>query len=423
MDAPLPSPRRLTPSATLAINERSAALQAQGREIYRFGLGQSPFPVPASVVAALRRNAHQKDYLPVAGLPALRAAVAAWHQRHDGLQARAEDVLIGPGSKELMFLLQLVLDCELVVPAPCWVSYVPQAQVLGRPVACLPTRFADRWQLQAATLDAHCRADPGRPRLLILNSPGNPDGDTYGPAALSALADVARRHGVLVLSDEIYGPLHFGGAAPSFGRWYPEGTITSGGLSKWCGAGGWRLGTALFSPALASIRDAVAAAASETFTSVAAPIQHAAVTAFQGGAELEHYLVQSRRVLAGLAHGAALRLGSAGARVHTPTAAFYLWADLGPHAQALARRGIVDSAGLAEGLLDQAGVAVLPGSAFQMAPERLCIRLATVDFDGTAALAIAEGSAPDAAIPPPDLQAAVGRVWAGIDALTAWVQG
>ena len=100
--------RGMKPSATVAINERSNALIAEGRQVYKMGLGQSPFPVAAPVVEALREHAPEKDYLPVKGLKALRDAVAAYHHRSHGVECSGDDVLIGPGSKELMFLLQLV---------------------------------------------------------------------------------------------------------------------------------------------------------------------------------------------------------------------------------------------------------------------------------------------------------------------------
>ena len=90
-------------SATLAMNERSAALIRAGRPLYRLGFGQSPFPVPTSVVEALQAHAHEKDYLPVRGLPALREAVAQHHREQQGLDQSADDVLIGPGSKQLLF--------------------------------------------------------------------------------------------------------------------------------------------------------------------------------------------------------------------------------------------------------------------------------------------------------------------------------
>ena len=110
--------RGMLPSATVAINERCNDLVAQGREVFKLGLGQSPFPVPDVVVDELKRNAHQKAYLPVKGLPALRQTIAEYHRRIDGVSASAQDVLIGPGSKELMFLLQLVYGADLVIPTP-----------------------------------------------------------------------------------------------------------------------------------------------------------------------------------------------------------------------------------------------------------------------------------------------------------------
>ncbi|MCU0405183.1 MAG: aminotransferase class I/II-fold pyridoxal phosphate-dependent enzyme, partial [Chitinophagaceae bacterium] len=100
--------RSLKPSATLLINERSNALVQQGRKVYKLGLGQSPFPVPDPVVRALQENAFQKDYLPVKGLPALRDAICGFYERHSGVRHDPEYTIIGPGSKELLFLLQLV---------------------------------------------------------------------------------------------------------------------------------------------------------------------------------------------------------------------------------------------------------------------------------------------------------------------------
>jgi len=111
--------RGLTQSATLAINDRSNRMLAEGRKIHKLGLGQSPFPVPEPVVESLKQHAGRKEYLPVAGLPELKEAVAAYHQRVDGLHFTADNIIIGPGSKELLFLLQLVYYGDLLVPAPC----------------------------------------------------------------------------------------------------------------------------------------------------------------------------------------------------------------------------------------------------------------------------------------------------------------
>ena len=380
----------LRQSATLAVNARSNALYREGRRVYKMGLGQSPFPVPTEVVDALTLHASEKDYLPVTGLPALREAVAEFHRKKDRIDAQAEGVLIGPGSKELLFLLQLTFYGELLVPSPSWVSYVPQARILGRPIRLIPTRYADNWRVTPRQLAAICQEDADRPRLLVLNYPGNPEGGSYSADELQELAAVARRFGVILLSDEIYGQLHHRGEHVSVARFYPEGTIVSSGLSKWCGAGGWRLGTFAFPPDLAWLMEAMAAVASETYTSVSTPIQFAAVRAFKDGLAIERYLWHVRRILAGLGQRCAESLRRAGARVRPPVGAFYLFPDFSPFDERLAERGIQDSNTLCERLLEETGVAVLPGIAFQRPAEELTARLAYVNFDGAKALSASE---------------------------------
>lgn len=387
--------RGLGASATLAINERCAALRAAGRQVFRLGLGQSPFPVPEPVVAALRTHAAEKDYLPVKGLPTLREAISGYLQRTEGLQYRADHILVGPGTKELMFLLQLVYYGDLVIPTPSWVSYAPQAHIIGRHIRWLPTRPEDALGVTPDALEALCREDPDRPRLLILNTPGNPTGVAYSPAQLEAIAEVARRYRMLLLSDEIYSGTRFRGEHVSIARYYPEGTIISNGLSKWCGAGGWRLGAAAFPSQLGWLLDGMAAVASETFTSTSAPIQHAAVTAFRGGDWLDNYLQRSRRVLCALADHFHARLTAAGATCAPAQGGFYLFPCFDALAERLAARGVHTSDELCERLLEETGVATLPGTAFGRPRQELSLRLAYVDFDGGPALAAAENETVD----------------------------
>jgi aspartate aminotransferase len=381
--------RGLEQSATLAINEKCRELRRQGRKIYNLGLGQSPFPVPNPVVSALKRSAHEKDYLPVKGLPALREAVAEYHRKQDQVAAQSDYVIVGPGSKELMFLLQLVFYGEITVPTPSWVSYVPQAQIIGRNVQLVHTTFENRWRVTPELLESHYESenDDLRPRILILSYPGNPDGRSYSTDELKEIARVARQFEVIILSDEIYGRLHHEGKHVSVARFYPERTIISSGLSKWCGAGGWRLGTFTFPSDLDWLIEAIAAVASETYTSVSAPIQYAAVRAFQGGSLIDRYLVNARAILKGLGTYIARIVSQTGIRVHDPTGAFYLFLDFTPLAEALATRGIVNSTQLCDTLLEETGVALLPGVAFNRPSWELTARLAYVDFDGRKALA------------------------------------
>jgi len=393
--------RGLSQSATIAINNRSRSLQTQGRMVYRLGLGQSPFPVPLPVVDALKQHAHEKDYLPAEGHPELRRTVAEFHRTKDGVEADAGDVLVGPGSKELMFMLQLVYYGNLILPSPCWVSYIPQAQIIGRKVRLIQTKAQENWRIKAEQVDRLCSKDHDEflPRILILNYPGNPDGCTYTSDELKDLAEVARRYEIILLSDEIYGQLHHEGTHVSVARYYPERTIISGGLSKWCGAGGWRLGTFTFPKDLDWLREMMAVVASETYTSVSAPIQCAAIRAFRGGVRIERYLWHCRRILKQLGNRCADTLNQAGIYTPTPEGAFYLFLDFSKHAEKLAERGITDSQTLCERLLEETGVAILAGSSFGRSEQELTARLAYVDFDGAKALTASEAISLEQALP------------------------
>ena len=201
----------LTTSATIAIQQHCRDLIKNGQKIYRLGLGQSPFPVPDVVVKELQNNAHQKDYLPVKGLPRLQEVLAEHHKRVFGISCTTENIIIGPGSKELMFLLQLVYDGEIIIPMPAWVSYLPQARIVGRSVTKIMTTFENQWKITPDDLEAICRLDPDRSRLLILNYPSNPTGQTYNQEELIELAEVFRKYKILVLSDEIYAKIGYDG--------------------------------------------------------------------------------------------------------------------------------------------------------------------------------------------------------------------
>lgn len=417
--------RGVDQSPTLAINERSWALEDEGQTVFRLGLGQSPFPVPVPVVDEMKNHAHEKDYLPVKGLPALRTAVANFHRRKDDLDVRPEQVIVGPGSKELLFLLQLVYYGELIVPTPCWVTYVPQAAILGKQVRLVPTSFEERWRMTAENFERICEQenDKFRPRILILNYPGNPEGGTYTADELKAIAEVARKYEVILLSDEIYGQLHHRGEHVSVARYYPEGTIISSGLSKWCGAGGWRLGTFAFPRSLDWLLESIAAVASETYTSVCAPVQYAAVRAFTGGVRIERYLWHARRILAALGGECARILTAAGIRVHPPEGGFYLFPDFTPLAAELEQRGVDGSESLQQLLLEETGVALLPGTSFGRPEKELTVRLAYVDFDGSGALAASETHPLDEPLPEDFTRQYCFKVVEAVRRIARWVKG
>ncbi|MDT8445047.1 MAG: pyridoxal phosphate-dependent aminotransferase, partial [Desulfuromonadales bacterium] len=296
------------------------------------------------------------------------------------------------------------------------------AQIAGRHVHWLPTSRDNRWLLTPGELDKLCRKDPSKPRIVILNYPNNPTGCSYTDAELAALAEVVRKYHVIMLSDEIYGELHFEGEHTSIARHYPEGTIISSGLSKWCGAGGWRLGTFAFPAELDWLVNAMAVVASETFTATSAPIQYAAVRAFRGGPRIEAYLSQSRRILKTLNDHCLARFTAADVFVAPPQGAFYMLPDFSAHRDTLLSRGITTGTELCQRVLEETGVAFLPGSAFGRPEEELTARIALVDFDGAKTLAAAERTPLHEPLPADFLTTNCFKMIEAIDLVCDWIK-
>ncbi len=412
--------QNLGKSATLAINEHSAALDRDGKDIIRFGFGQSPFPVPEVVVNTLKNFAYRKEYISVEGLPELRAAVANYYTDTLVTDCDASQVFIGPGSKELMFLLQMILDGETIIPTPSWVSYPPQAAMLKRNVIYIQTSADSNWLLSADQLDAKLNHSSSATKLLILNYPGNPSGTTYQKSDLIALAEIARKHEVLILSDEIYGRLNHDGSHQSIAKFYPEGTIISSSLSKWCGAGGWRLGHFLFPKEMTQLMQSMAAAASETFSCVSAPVQYAAVRAYQTDEPINDYLFHVRSVLETVGNYCAKKLNDSGIITMRPEGGFYLFPDFSEYREFLSTKGVSDSESLCRKLLEETGVALLPGSAFFRKPAELTARLAYVTFDGEKALGHSRNNSSDI-LSIDDLSPVCNRVVEGISRIIDWI--
>ena len=285
--------KNLKPSSTLLINETSKKLEEQGRKIFKFGFGQSPFKVPEDVVEELKKNAHQNKYLPMQGLSELREVVAKYTSTKKNYDYKSENVIIGPGSKELMFLLHIIFDGEIILPAPSWVSYAPQA-VLGRnKIQILQTKRENNWFPTGKEIEKIILKDKNKNYLLFINSPNNPSGQIC--QNLEEIADVAKKYNLIILSDEIYSELSFEDNYRSISSYCPDKTIVSTGLSKWCGAGGWRLGYFLIPDSLNDIKEMINVLASETFSAVSAPIQYAAIKAYEN--DHSDYIDKSKNIL------------------------------------------------------------------------------------------------------------------------------
>ena len=361
----------LKPSSTLLINETSRKLEEQGKKIYKFGFGQSPFKVPEDVVEELKNNSHQNKYLPMQGLLELRNAVAKYTSKKKNFEYKSENVIIGPGSKELMFLLHIIFDGEIILPAPSWVSYAPQA-ILGRnKIQILQTKRENNWFPTAAEIEKVILKNKNKNYLLFLNSPNNPSGQIC--ENLGEISEIANKYNLIILSDEIYSELTFEDSFKSISNFCPEKTIISTGLSKWCGAGGWRLGYFLIPDNLLDIKNMINVLASETFSAVSAPIQYAAIKAYEN--DHSNYINKSKNILSAVGNYVYENLKSNKILINKPQGGFYLMPEF-------LNKKFKSSSEMCDSILNNTGVALLPGSDFGFDETKMLARLSFTDFDG-----------------------------------------
>ena len=361
----------LKPSSTLRINETTEELENQGKKIFKFGFGQSPFQVPSDVVDQLKGNAHQNKYLPIQGLQELRDSIAKYTSNKKNYNYKSANIIIGPGTKELMFLLHVLFDGDILLPVPSWVSYAPQA-ILGRnKIQWVQTTRNNNWFPTGEDIEKIILKDKSKNYLLFLNSPNNPSGQIC--ENLEELSLIVKKYKVIILSDEIYSELSFEEGFKSIASFCPEKTIISTGLSKWCGAGGWRLGYFIIPNTLNILRDAINVLASETFSSVSAPIQYAAITAYSN--DYSEYLDNSKNILRAVGNYVYENLKSNKVIINKPQGGFYLMPEF-------SNKTFSTSPEMCDNLLKETGVVLLPGSDFGFDKKRMLARLSFTDFNG-----------------------------------------
>ena len=363
--------KNLKPSSTLMINETSKQMEDQGKKIFKFGFGQSPFTIPQDVIEELKNNAYQNKYLPMQGLSELREVVAKYTSKKKNHEYNSDNVIIGPGSKELMFLLHVIFDGEIILPTPSWVSYAPQA-ILGRnKIQILQTKRENNWFPSGQEIEEIILKDEKKNYLLFLNSPNNPSGQVC--EKLDEISNVAKKHNLIILSDEIYSELTFKENYKSISNFCPEKTIISTGLSKWCGAGGWRLGYFIIPDALSKLNKMINVLASETFSAVSAPIQYAAIKAYEN--DHTKYIRKSKNILSAVGKYVYSNLKSNKVLINEPQGGFYLMPEF-------LNNKFKTSLEMCDSILKDTGVALLPGSDFGFNSNKMLARLSFTDFDG-----------------------------------------
>lgn len=376
-------------SPTLAINRIVGERRLAGKSVLNLGFGEAGLnPLPA-MVEQLARHASASDYRPSAGGAGVREAAAGYWSRRR-LPTQADDIVVGPGSKAVIFATLAGLEGAVILPRPSWVSYAPQANLLGRRVVYADVSphvggIPDPVALSEAVTRA--RNEGVNARILVVTIPDNPTGTAASRADIEALCRVCEEHELTVISDEIYRDLYTDPTAlVSPAELLPAATIVTCGMSKNLSVGGWRVGFARY-PANdfgEELRRAVCGVASEVWSGLASPMEEAATWALAEPPEVTEWIAKSRALhldVVGSFYEVVERLGIDCRR---PTAAYYLYPRLDPmRHEGVRRLDIVDDAVLAAYLLDNHGVATLPGSAFGDIPARCCLRIATSLLYGT----------------------------------------
>ena len=342
---------RVEPSATLAISNLAAELEADGVDVVDLSVGEPDFPTPENVVAAGKQaiDDGHTGYAPSNGIPQLKEAIAE-KLDGDGLDYSTDGIIVTPGGKQALYeTFQALVDDgdEVVLLDPAWVSYEAMAKMAGGELSRVDLSGHD-FQL-APAIDELAATVTDDTELLVVNSPSNPSGAVFGDEALEAVRDLAVDHDVTVVSDEIYDAITYGVEQTSLGSLAGMGdrTVTVNGFSKAYSMTGWRLG---YLAAPAPLVEQAAKLQSHSVSCATHFVQYAGVEALENTddavAEMREAFRERRDMLVDL-------FADHGKEVPFPDGAFYMMLSVDADDQAWC-----------EGAIEEAHVATVPGSAF-----------------------------------------------------------
>ena len=351
---------RISVSSTAAVLQKAEELKAGGAKLVDFGAGEPDFPTPDHIKRAAIRALEENftKYTPTGGIRELKQALVERHAHDFGSNYTVEECLVTVGGKQAIFeaiVATLNDGDEVILPVPYWVSYLDIIHYAGGKAVLLPTRESEGFAVHSEAVQ---QLITPKTRLMVINSPNNPTGAVVPAEEMEKLLALAIRHGLLLLSDECYCHFLYDGVQPfSLGASKDrEHLLIVGSLSKTYAMTGWRVGFALGSAKLLANMLKLQSHSTSNATSIA---QKAAVEAMRGPQDsvstmLAEYCWRRDRVVKGLC-------AIPGIRCVLPRGAFYVYPNVGAY---LNKNGLGDATALAEKLLEEAQVALVPGSAF-----------------------------------------------------------
>jgi aspartate aminotransferase len=348
---------RLGTESAFEVLAHARRLEAEGRSIIHLEIGEPDFATPQNIIDAAVRalNDGATHYTPASGIPQVREATARYITKHTGVPTKAENIVLTPGSKNILLFALLILveeGDEVIIPDPGYPIYRSLVEFIGGKAVSLPVRQENSFRIDPAELRSLVT---DRTRVLIVNSPANPTGGVLTRDDCEQVAKIAMEHDLVVISDEIYNRLVYDGSHVSLYTidGMPERTILLDGLSKAWAMCGWRLGFGAMPVEIARRMDTLMINSSSC---AAAFTQWAAVEAFESpesDAAVTTMVAEFHRRRDILVEALSRMPG---VRCHLPEGAFYVFPDITETGW--------DDRELANALLDEVGVAVLRGSSF-----------------------------------------------------------
>jgi aspartate aminotransferase len=364
----------LTPSSTLAITAKAKELKAQGKDVIGLGAGEPDFNTPQHIIDAAVKSMNEgfTKYTPSGGLPDLKKEIAAKLKRDQGLEYKQNEIIVTNGAKHGLYtLFQVLLNDgdEVIIPIPYWVSYPEQVKLAGGNPVYVEGLEQNNFKITPGQLNDKITS---KTRAVIINSPSNPTGMVYTREELEALGEVCLKHGILIISDEIYEKLIYGTtqhiSIAEISDELKEQTIIINGVSKSHSMTGWRIG---YAAGNSKIINAMTDLASHSTSNPTTPAQYATIAAYAESQDAVETMRAAFEERLEIVHAKLNEIP--GFTCIKPQGAFYLF----PNAIEAARMsGCKDVDEFAEVLLTEANVAVVPGSGFG-APDYMRLSYAT----------------------------------------------
>lgn len=364
----------IQPSVTLEISAKAKALKKEGKDIVAFTAGEPDFNTPDYIISEAERALRdgKTKYTPTAGIPELKKAIVKKFKEENGLEYKESNIVVSTGAKSSLYhAFEAILDegDEVIIPAPYWITYVEQVGLAGGVCKIVNTDEKSGYKLVSEQFEG---AITSKTKCVLINSPCNPTGVVYSEEELLEIAKIAEKHGLIIISDEVYEKLVFDGekhvSIASLTPYAKENTIVINGVSKTYAMTGWRIGYLACDEKLAK---AISAMQGHTTSNACSFAQYASAVAISGGQDFIADMVEEfdrRRKL--LYEGL---ISIEGIKVAYPKGAFYVFADVSAFfGKSFNGKQITGSVSFADALLD-GGVAVIPGLAFG---DDKCVRLA-----------------------------------------------